>query len=263
MALSKRKKAMYMRYVMYIISIAILIVVIFFIDWGRLGSAMFRWSIVKDQFPNILTKAAKNTVIFTVLGFTGGMSFGLLFALMRLSTIRPYRWFAATYIEIFRGIPLLVTLLILGFGIPIATGWHWPNPYLQGAIPLSLVASAYMAETIRAGIEAVPKGQMEAARSLGMSYGRAMVTIIIPQALRVIVPPLTNEFVLLIKDTSLISVLGVTAATKDLARFGRDGVNHTANATPLIVAGLVYLAMTLPLTQLVAWMERRQKAVSR
>ena len=263
MALSKRKKAMYMRYFMYIISIAILIVVILFIDWGRLGNAMFRWSIVKDQFPNILTKAAKNTVVFTVLGFTGGMSFGLLFALMRLSTIRPYRWFAATYIEIFRGIPLLVTLLILGFGIPIATGWHWPNPYLQGAIPLSLVASAYMAETIRAGIEAVPKGQMEAARSLGMSYSRAMITIIIPQALRIIVPPLTNEFVLLIKDTSLISVLGVTAATKDLARFGRDGVNDTANATPLIVAGLVYLAMTAPLTQLVAWMERRQKAASR
>ena len=263
MALSKRKKAMYMRYFMYIISIAILIVVILFIDWGRLGNAMFRWSIVKDQFPNILTKAAKNTVVFTVLGFTGGMSFGLLFALMRLSTIRPYRWFAATYIEIFRGIPLLVTLLILGFGIPIATGWHWPNPYLQGAIPLSLVASAYMAETIRAGIEAVPKGQMEAARSLGMSYSRAMITIIIPQALRIIVPPLTNEFVLLIKDTSLISVLGVTAATKDLARFGRDGVNSTANATPLIVAGLVYLAMTVPLTQLVAWMERRQKAASR
>ena len=263
MALSKRKKAMYMRYVMYIARIAILVVVILFIDWGRLGNAMFRWSIVKDQFPNILTKAAKNTVVFTVLGFTGGMSFGLLFALMRLSTIRPYRWFAATYIEIFRGIPLLVTLLILGFGIPIATGWHWPNPYLQGAIPLSLVASAYMAETIRAGIEAVPKGQMEAARSLGMSYSRAMITIIIPQALRIIVPPLTNEFVLLIKDTSLISVLGVTAATKDLARFGRDGVNSTANATPLIVAGLVYLAMTLPLTQLVAWMERRQKAASR
>jgi len=263
MALSKRKKAMYMRYVMYIVSIAILIVVILFIDWGRLGNAMFRWNIVKDQFPNILTKAAKNTVVFTVLGFTGGISFGLLFALMRLSTIRPYRWFAATYIEIFRGIPLLVTLLILGFGIPIATGWHWPNPYLQGAIPLSLVASAYMAETIRAGIEAVPKGQMEAARSLGMSYARAMITIIIPQALRIIVPPLTNEFVLLIKDTSLISVLGVTAATKDLARFGRDGVNQTANATPLIVAGLVYLAMTLPLTQLVAWMERRTKAASR
>ena len=112
----------------------------------------------------------------------------------------------------------------------------------------------------RAGIEAVPRGQMEAARSLGMSYTRAMATIIIPQAFRIIVPPLTNEFVLLIKDTSLISVLGVTASTLDLARFGRNGVNDTANATPLVVAGLVYLALTIPLTQLAAWMERRSKA---
>ena len=263
MALSKRQRSMYLRYALYMVSVAALIAVALLVDWSRLGTAMFQWSIVKDQFPSILTDAAKNTLVFTILGFAGGLSFGLLFALMRLSSVKPYRWFAATYIEIFRGIPLLVTLLILGFGIPIATGWRWPNPYLQGAIPLSLVASAYMAETIRAGIEAVPKGQMEAARSLGMSHVRAMTTIVIPQALRIIVPPLTNEFVLLIKDTSLISVLGVTAATKDLARFGRDGVNHTANATPLIVAGLVYLAMTLPLTQLVAWMERRSKAISR
>jgi polar amino acid transport system permease protein len=254
---------MYTRYAIYTLSILAIVVMALLVDWTRLGNAMFKWEIVKKQFPDILTSAAKNTVVFTILGFAGGLSFGLLFALMRLSSIRPYRWLAATYIEIFRGIPLLVTLLALGFGIPIATGWSWPNPYLQGAIPLSLVASAYMAETIRAGIEAVPKGQMEAARSLGMSYPRAMITIIIPQALRIIVPPLTNEFVLLIKDTSLISVLGVTAATKDLARFGRDGVNSSANATPLIVAGLVYLAMTLPLTQLVAYMERRAKAAGK
>jgi polar amino acid transport system permease protein len=263
MALSKRQRATYMRYALYTVSVAALIAMALLVDWARLGTAMFQWNIVKAQFPSILTGAAKNTLVFTILGFAGGLSFGLLFALMRLSSVKPYRWFAATYIEIFRGIPLLVTLLILGFGIPIATGWRWPNPYLQGAIPLSLVASAYMAETIRAGIEAVPKGQMEAARSLGMSHVRAMTTIVIPQALRIIVPPLTNEFVLLIKDTSLISVLGVTEATRDLARFGRDGVNQTANATPLIVAGLVYLAMTLPLTQLVAWMERRSKAGSR
>lgn len=263
MALSKRKKARLLRVFVYGASLAVLLIVAFAVDWAKLRGAMFRWDIVTDQFPGILTKAARNTIIFTILGFAGGLTFGLLFALMRLSSVKPYRWFAATYIEVFRGIPLLVTLLILGFGIPIATGWRWPSPYLQGAVPLSLVASAYMAETIRAGIEAVPKGQMEAARSLGMSYPRAMVTIIIPQAMRIIVPPLTNEFVLLIKDTSLISVLGVTDATKDLARFGRDGVNASANATPLIVAGLVYLVMTLPLTQLVAWMERRSKAGTR
>ena len=254
---------MYTRYAVYAVSIALLLAVALFVDWGRLSNAMFRWDIVVDQFPNILTKAAKNTVIFTIFGFAGGLTLGLIFALMRLSSVKPYRWFSAVYIEVFRGVPLLVTLLVLGFGIPIAFQWSWPNPYLRGSVPLALVAGAYMAETIRAGIEAVPKGQMEAARSLGMSYPRAMGTIIIPQAMRIIIPPLTNEFVLLIKDTSLISGLGVTSGTIDLARFGRDGVNTTANATPLIVAGLVYLAMTLPLTQLVALMERRQKAQSR
>lgn len=260
MALSRRQRVKFLRIAVYVATVVLLVFVGVIVDWNKLGSALFKWDIVKTQFPDILTGAARNTLIFTAFGFTGGLSLGLLLALMRLSSSRPYRWFATVYIEVFRGIPLLVTLLLLGFGIPIATGWRWPNPYIQGSLPLALVAGAYIAETIRAGIEAVPRGQMEAARSLGMSYSRAMITIIIPQAFRVIVPPLTNEFVLLIKDTSLISVLGVTEGTRDLARFGRDGVNKAANATPLIVAGFVYLILTLPLTQLAAWMERRSKA---
>jgi polar amino acid transport system permease protein len=260
MSLSRRQRLRLLRGVTYTATVAALVLIFLVVDWGELGGALFKWDIVTDQFPDILTTALRNTVIFTIFGFIGGLSLGLLLAIMRLSKVKPYRWFAATYIEVLRGIPLLVTLLILGFGIPIATGWQWPNPYIQGAVPLALVAAAYIAETVRAGIEAVPRGQMDAARSLGMSYTRAMATIIIPQAFRIIVPPLTNEFVLLIKDTSLISVLGVTASTLDLARFGRNGVNDTANATPLVVAGLVYLALTVPLTQLAAWMERRSKA---
>jgi polar amino acid transport system permease protein len=122
---------------------------------------------------------------------------------------------------------------------------------------LSLVAAAYMAETIRAGIEAVERGQMEAARSLGMSYSKAMFFIILPQAFRLMIPPLTNEFVLLLKDTSLVSAIGVTLANKELTRWGREGVIDNANATPLVVAGLVYLLMTIPLTRLVAVLEKR------
>ena len=122
---------------------------------------------------------------------------------------------------------------------------------------LAIVAGAYMAETIRGGIEAVPRGQMEAARSLGMSHGRAMVSVIIPQAFRVMIPPLTNEFVLLIKDTSLIFVLGVSAASQDLAFFSRAAVQRTFNGTPFIAAALLYLIITLPLTALSRRLERR------
>jgi polar amino acid transport system permease protein len=115
---------------------------------------------------------------------------------------------------------------------------------------------AYMAETIRAGIEAVDRGQMEAARSLGMTYSKAMVWIILPQAFRLMIPPLTNEFILLLKDTSLVSALGVTVTTKELTRWGRDGVIHSANATPLVVAGLVYLLLTIPMTRFVGRIEK-------
>jgi polar amino acid transport system permease protein len=160
-------------------------------------------------------------VLYTALAFSFGLVLGLVLALMRLSSIAPYRWFATVYIEVFRGLPALLTIFLVGFGIPIAFQVRWPI-LAQITLGLGIVAAAYMAETIRAGIEGVPKGQMEAARSLGMSRTRAMVSIVIPQGFRIIIPPLTNELVLLIKDTSLLFVLGTTPATKELTKFGRD-----------------------------------------
>ena len=151
MALSKRRKAQYGRWVVYSVSIVVLIAVALFVNWGKLSDAMFRWDIVVDQFPNILTKAAKNTLIFTVLGFAGGLILGLLFALMRLSQVRAYRWFAATYIEVFRGIPLVVTLLILGFALAywqdadLANRIDLPEWYPRLRAHLSIVASLCLA----------------------------------------------------------------------------------------------------------------------
>lgn len=248
-----------MRWGVYAATLALLAVTALSVDWGRLYDALFDWDIAKQLFPDVLTVAAKNTLIFTTLGFVGALLLGLLLALMRLSSAKPYRWFAAGYIEVFRGIPALVTIVLIGFGLPIALGVRVPGIYGPGALALSVVYGAYLAETIRAGIEAIPKGQMEAARSLGMSHVRAMVTIVIPQAFRVIIPPLTNEFVALLKDTSLISVLGVTAATLELTRFGRSAVNTYANATPLIVVGVVYLVLTVPLTRLAGYLEKRSR----
>jgi polar amino acid transport system permease protein len=253
----KQQRTRLVRLGLYGLFIAVVVVLGGLIDWSRVTDNFFQPAVAWEMFPEVLLQAARNTLIFTFFGFTGGLIFGLVLALMRLSTIRLYRWFATFYIEMFRGLPALLTIMIVGFGIPIALGRGLPGTYTPGAVGLGLVAAAYMAETIRAGILAVPKGQLEAARSLGMSRTRAMVSIVIPQAFRIITPPLTNELVLLIKDTSLLFVLGTTAATEELVKFGRDFAFSSANSTPFIVVGLVYLVITLPLTRLVALLERR------
>ncbi|WP_421120450.1 amino acid ABC transporter permease [Aquihabitans daechungensis] len=129
-----------------------------------------------------------------------------------------------------------------------------------GILALSLVAGAYLAETLRAGIQGVPQGQVEAARSLGMSQGATLKTIVMPQAFRLVIPPLTNELVLLLKDTSLLAFLGTTTATVELTQFGRNAFNESFNGSVLILAGIMYLVITIPMTQLVAHLERRNKA---
>ncbi|MEE9277494.1 MAG: amino acid ABC transporter permease [Dehalococcoidia bacterium] len=257
--LSRRRRARLIRWATYLLTIGVIVALALIVDWARIQDKMFRLDLVADQFPSIVTQAARNTLIFTAFGFAGGLALGLALALMRLSTFRPYRWFAAVYIDALRGLPALLVLIFIAFGLPIALGVRIPGTYGRGSLALAIVSSAYIAETIRAGIEAVPRGQTEAARSLGMSHRQALQRIILPQAFRIIIPPMTNELVLLLKDTALISVIGVTAGTKELTRFGRDGVNLTANATPLIVAGLVYLALTIPMTRLAGYLERRAK----
>ncbi|MDP1820963.1 MAG: amino acid ABC transporter permease [Acidimicrobiales bacterium] len=207
----------------------------------------------------MVTTAARNTLVFTVLAFAVGFVLALMLAIMRLSPLRPYRWFAAAWIEVFRGLPALVTIFTIGYAVPIALGFRVPGVYGPGAMALGIVYSAYMAETIRAGIEAVPRGQREAARSLGMTSARSLVSIVLPQAFRIIIPPLTNEVVALIKDTSLLYVLGTTASTIEITKFAREGVSRTFNITPLLAGALVYLAITIPLTRAVGLLERRNR----
>lgn len=243
---------------MYAILIAGVAATILIPPWAEIQRAFGNLEVARSMFPEVVTVAAKNTLLYTATSFVFGLVFGLILALMKLSTVRPYRWLASTYIEIFRALPALVTIFLVGFGVPIAFSVNVPGGHLgKVTLGLGIVAAAYMAETIRAGIEAVPRGQMEAARSLGMSHGRAMVSIVIPQAFRIIIPPLTNELVLLIKDTSLVFVLGFTIESKELFKFGSDIMSNTFNGTPLIVIALVYLAITLPMTRLVAQLEKR------
>lgn len=256
--MKKATKQRLSRGTLYLALAVAVLLAAFLADWGRIQDAFFNPEIAAEMLPDVLTVAARNTVVYTFLAFSFGLVLALVLALMKRSPVRPYRWIATTYIELFRGLPALVTLILIGFGLPIALGVTIPGGLLgQGTVALGIVAAAYMAETIRAGIEAVPRGQMEAARALGMSSGTAMIRIILPQAFRIIIPPLTNELVLLIKDTSLFYVLGSTVASKELTKFGRDFMNTKFNGTPLVVIALVYLIITLPMTRLVAQLEKR------
>ncbi|PFG39428.1 polar amino acid transport system permease protein [Georgenia soli] len=246
------------RGVNYAIFAAVVVIVVVATDWERITNQFFRIDIAREQLPQIITIALKNTVLFTVISFVGGVVLGVVMALLKLSSVGPYRWFATAYIELFRGVPALLTIFAMAYMLPIALGLRVPGGQVgAGLVGLILVASAYMAEVIRSGIQAVPKGQTEAARSLGMSPARTMFWVVLPQGFRIVIPPMTNEFVLLLKDTSLLFIAGSTVLTKELTTFARDGLTTYANGTPLIMAAMLYLLVTIPLTRLVAWLERK------
>ncbi|MFC9974733.1 amino acid ABC transporter permease [Spirillospora sp. NPDC127200] len=245
----------------YALFVVIVAVVAATADWKVLQENFADPAKARDLFPEILTIGLRNTALYTAVGFGIGLVVGLVVALMRLSSAAPYRWFAIAYIEVFRGLPLLLIFIFVGVGVPFAfPGATIPGGVVgQAGVALGAAAAAYVAEIIRAGIEAVPKGQMEAARSLGMPYFRAMRTIILPQAFRIIIPPMTNQIVLLCKDSSLVLFLGIALEYRDLTKFGRDLAGQLGNSTPIVVAGVCYLLITIPLSLLARWLEARQR----
>ncbi|MCC5580470.1 amino acid ABC transporter permease [Microtetraspora sp. AC03309] len=257
---SPRRRQRVSRGVQYALLIAVVAVLASLADWKSIHQSFFNGQVAADGLPRLFTVALKNTVIYTACGYVVGFALGMLLALMRQSSVAPYRWIASTYIEIFRGLPALVIFLMIG-SLPLAfPGLRIPGDvYGQVTLGLGLVSAAYMAETFRAGLQAVPRGQMEAARSLGMPYMRSMVSIIIPQAVRIVIPPLTNQLVLLFKDSSLVLFLGLTAAQVELAKFGNDQASTFANPTPILVSGLTYLLITIPLGYVARRLESRQE----
>ncbi|MEV4143191.1 amino acid ABC transporter permease [Amycolatopsis sp. NPDC049691] len=260
MALSRRQRRSAFRGAQYVLLLVIVVVLAFLANWGQIGRAFFDLDVAAKQFPDVITVALKNTIIFTALGFALGLGLGLVLALMRLSSVGPYRWFARGYIEFFRGLPALLIFLAVGVGVPIAfPDTHLPRN-ISIMVALGIVSSAYMAETIRAGIQAVPRGQVEAARSLGMSPTRSMITIVIPQAFRIVLPPLANELIMLTKDSSLAFLLGTTPAQQELAQFSRQALLEAKGLTPIVVAGLCYLVITIPLSILQQRLEKKYGA---
>ncbi|HYD11156.1 MAG TPA: amino acid ABC transporter permease [Acidimicrobiales bacterium] len=254
--MSPRRRAMISRRIQYAALVAVLIVLAFVTDWDRFSAAFLNPDAVA-AIAGRIPRATLNTVVYMVSAFAVGLAGGTVLALMKLSQVRVWRVLATGYIEFFRGVPALLVVIAFGYGIPTAFQIRFDSIILQIAIALGLVSSAYIAETIRAGIQAVPKGQVEAARSLGMSAGSTMRLVVIPQALRIVLPPLTNEAVLLLKDTSLVFVLPLTIETYELTRLGRTALSQAdGGLTSLVAVGLAYLIVTIPLSTLTRWLER-------
>jgi polar amino acid transport system permease protein len=256
MALTRRQRARWSRRLQYGVLVAAVVIAALVADWGRIGSAFFDLSVMAGQFPSIVTIALRNTIVYASLGFAFGLVLGSVLALMKLSSIGPYRWIATVYIEVFRGIPGLLVFVALGFGVPTAFDVRM-GIHTTVMLALGLMGAAFMAETIRAGVQSVPPGQVEAARSLGMTPLATLRTVVFPQALRIVLPPLTNELILLTKDSSLVYLLGLAADQYELAKYGRSALTEYRSLSPVVVAGLCYLAITVPLSQLSRLLEER------
>ncbi len=211
-----------------------------------------RWGFILEIMPK-LGQAAILTIELTIAGILIGIALGLIISLCRISKVKYLSLPAKMYVDFFRGTPLLVQVMIIHYALPVIFGYI-PVAVVSGIIALGLNSAAYVAEIFRAGIQAVDRGQMEAGRSLGMTWGQTMRLIILPQALKVSIPPLGNEFIALLKDSSLLSVISV----EELMNTGRliMGVRPRAMEIWLSVA-VMYLILTTTISIFVNYTERR------
>ncbi|WP_028593698.1 amino acid ABC transporter permease [Paenibacillus assamensis] len=201
------------------------------------------------EYKEMYLQGAGVTLLLTLCSILFGVILGFGLVFMRLSEVKPLRWLATAYIEVFRGTPLLVQLLIIYFALPIQV-----DKFTAGVIAVGLNSAAYLAEIFRAGIQGVDKGQVEAARSLGMTQKQTMRYIVIPQALRSVLPAIGNEFIVIIKETSIVMVIGLADLmyNADLIR------TKTYQPFPSLVgAAIVYFIMTFSMSKLIGRLERK------
>jgi polar amino acid transport system permease protein len=232
----------------------------------------FDFTIMGGHFSEVLEGFMKNLLLFAVVVVLA-LFWGLVLALIRQlpgKKFAPLRFITIAYIDVLRAIPILIILLLISGGIPylefipkeirIPNWFGQPDPFWYSVLGLTMVYGAYMAEVYRAGIEAVPPGQAEAARSLGMSYGKAMRHVVVPQAVTKIPAPMLNEMISLLKDTTLASVV----ALGESVLVSREILAETFNSSAVILAGLMFLAITLPAARLVdVLIKRNQGKITR
>ena len=216
--------------------------------WKSLSDTFFAWAYGVEVLPKIILGFGTN-VMLTLIAGTSVAILGLTIALIRTSrsaALTPFRILATVYVDLFRGIPMLLVILLVGFGIPaLRLQGVTNNVLVLGTIAVIITYTAYVAEVIRSGILTVHPSQRAAARSLGLSHFQTLRHVILPQALRRVTPPLLNDLVALIKDTGLVSILGVT----DAVRAAQIASSRTFNYTPYVMAAIVFLLITIPLTR--------------
>ena len=225
--------------------------------WPRVKASFFDADVARAALPDILVGLWLNIRVMAVCAVFI-LVFGLGLAIMR--TLRgpvffPLRAFATAYVDVFRGLPLLLVLLLVGFGVPGLRLQGLPaSVVFYGGVALVLTYSSYVAEVFRAGIESVHPSQQAAARGLGLSYAQTMRHVVVPQAVRRVVPPLLNDLVSLQKDSGLISILGVI----DAIRAAQISQAEFASFTPYVLAGVLFVLLTIPLTRLTDRIARKQ-----
>jgi len=223
-----------------------------FLDWKAIGEVLPKMFAV--GLPNTLVLAVASGVIGTVLG--------MVLALMGISRNAAARWVARIYTDVLRGLPPILTILVIGLGFgPVfrqITGSS--SPYPMAIAALSLMSAAYIGEIFRSGIQSVDKGQLEATRALGFGYGPAMRLVVVPQGVRRVLPALVNQFIALIKESSLVFMLGLLASEREIFQIGKDAASNSGNLSPYVAAAVFYLALTVPLTHFVNWIDRRLRS---
>ncbi len=224
----------------------------------QLRESFLDWDLYKKAIPDLLTTGLPNTLILTICASVIGLLLGMVLAVAGISRSRWLRWPARVYTDIFRGLPEVVIILLIGLGIgPVVGGVTGNNPFPLGIAALGLMAAAYIGEIFRSGIQSVDAGQLEASRALGFSYSSSMRLVVVPQGIRRVLPALVNQFISLLKASSLVYFLGLVASQRELFQVGRDLNAQTGNLSPLVAAGLFYLLLTIPLTHLVNYIDAR------
>ena len=212
----------------------------------------FDFSLIVDSLP-LLLQGAVVTIEITAIAVGLGLVFGLITSICRLSRVRALEILAACYVNIIRGTPMLVQIFLIYFALPMVIGERI-NPFIAAVAACSVNSGAYVSEIFRAGIQSVDNGQMEAGRSLGLSWGQTMFYIILPQAFKNVIPPLGNEFISMTKETSLVSVIGF----EELTRRGQLIIAKTYGSFEIwMTVAAIYLIMTLGIARLGSYLEKR------